>query len=98
MRRLEIMKLLKGTFLLTVCTLLSLTVKGQEQYRIAGLVLDSGNNPIKGITVRIYRGSQPIKEVITGQDGAYSLSFYRGDTITTIEYYGSEWNPTTITN
>jgi hypothetical protein len=73
------------------------TVRGQ-QFRIAGLVLDNDNRPIKGVTVRIYRGSRVIREAITRADGAYALSFDRGGTITTIEYYGSEWNPTTISN
>jgi hypothetical protein len=83
--------------LVAIILLSSPVVRGQQN-NIAGLVLDKDNHPIKGITVRIYRGSQPIKEAITHQDGAYSMSFNLGSPITTIEYYGSEWTPTTITN
>ena len=74
------------------------TISGQEQNKIAGLVLDTNNKPIKGIVVRLYRGSLMVGETTTLQDGVYSLSFRPGSTITTIEYYGSEWNPTTISN
>jgi hypothetical protein len=84
--------------LIALCLVLLPTTLAQQQNRIAGLVLDTNNKPIKGITVRLYRGSQLVGESTTLQDGIYSLSFRPGNTITTIEYYGSEWNPTTISN
>lgn len=88
----------KHGLLIALCLMLFTTALAQQQNRIAGLVLDTTNKPIKGITVRLYRGSQLVGESTTLQDGIYSLSFRPGTTITTIEYYGSEWNPTTISN
>ncbi len=89
----------KNLLLLVLLSLIfSSLALSQQQNRIAGLVLDTNNIPIKGVTVRLYRGSRLIAESTTLQDGAYSLSFRSGSTITTIEYYGSEWNPTTISN
>ena len=49
---------------------------------IEGQVLDSENNPIQGIWVRIYRGDHRLDYDITDQDGRYKFGIDPGSPIT----------------
>ena len=49
---------------------------------IEGQVLDSENNPIQGIWVRIYRGDRRLDYDITDQDGRYKFGIDPGSPVT----------------
>jgi hypothetical protein len=54
----------------------------QERHRIEGVVFDMENNPIEGIWVRIYRGTDQLVYDMTDTDGKYDIAFDRGSPIT----------------
>lgn len=61
-----------------------------QRHKIEGVVLDSQNNPIEGVSVRMYRGPfgqiDQIGEDKTKQDGRYEIGFDGGRPIRIVRY------------
>ena len=61
-----------------------------QRHKIEGVVLDSENNPIEGVSVRMYRGPfgqiEQIGENQTKQDGRYEIGFDGGSPIRIVRY------------
>ena len=61
-----------------------------QRHKIEGVVLDSENNPIEGVSVKMYRGLfgqiDLIGEVQTKQDGRYEIGFDGGSSIRIVRY------------
>jgi 5-hydroxyisourate hydrolase-like protein (transthyretin family) len=61
-----------------------------QRHKLEGVVLDSENNPIEGVSVKMYRGPfgqiDLIGEVQTKQDGRYEIGFDGGSSIRIVRY------------
>lgn len=61
-----------------------------QRHKIEGVVLDSENNPIEGVSVRMYRGPfgqiDQIGEDRTKQDGRYEIGFDGGSPIRIVRF------------
>jgi hypothetical protein len=68
----------------------------QQKQTLAGQVLDSSDNPIANVRVRLNRGSDPPIEDKSKPDGTYSISFLHGKPVDSVEYELTDWDRAVI--
>jgi|GEM_PF-1095000 len=80
-----------------LCLAVGMTIAAPEQkQRLSGQVLDSSDNPIANVRVRINRGSDQAIEDKSKPDGTYSISFPHGKPIDSVEYELTGWDRAVI--
>jgi hypothetical protein len=77
---------------------LRIALADKDQYVLKGEALDESNQGLDDVLVRIYRKDQKVGEDRTKNGGKYTVSYTSGDTISTIRYDFTGFNPATISD
>src|SRR5260370_35180754 len=82
-------------FSMLISLLVATAASQAQQHTLSGQVLDTDNHPIPHVRIEVIRGSKAIPGE-SKADGTYAIKFSDGQTIGSVQYELTGWNPAVI--
>src|SRR5260370_27641941 len=82
-------------FSMLISLLVATAASQAQQHTLSGQVLDTDNHPIPRVRIEVIRGSKAIPGE-SKADGTYAIKFSDGQTIDSVQYELTGWNPAVI--